>query len=81
MNFSSINIQGNIVSSEILDKIRTEDNFHFQKPEAFGLARGASLREEIGMAWALLRTHWQTYKKRLEMLPDSDTGTSLTREK
>ncbi len=80
MNFSSINIQGNIVSSEILDKIRTEENFHHQKPEAFGLARGASLRDEIGMAWALLRTHWQTYKKRLEMMPEHDSGTSLTRK-
>lgn len=81
MNFSSINIQGNIVSSEILDKIRTDDSFHHQKPEAFGWARGASLRDEIGMSWALIRTHWQTYKKRLEMIPESDTGTSLTRER
>lgn len=81
MNFSSINIQGNIISSEILDKIRTLDNFPHQKPEAFGLARGAAIRDEIGMAWAILRTHWQSYKKRLEMLPADDTGTSLTREK
>ena len=80
MNFSSINIQGNIISSEILDKIRSEDNFHHQKPEAFGLARGASLRDEIGLAWSLLRTHWQTYKKRLETMPEHDTGTSLTRK-
>lgn len=81
MVYSSINIQGNIISSEILDKIRTDENFHHQKPEAFGLARGASLRDEIGMAWAILRTHYQTYHKRLEMLPAGDTGTSLTREK
>jgi len=81
MDFSSIDIQGNIISSEILDKIRSEENFPHQKPEAFGLARTASIRDERGMAWSLLRTHWQTYKKRLENIPESDTGTSLTREK
>ncbi|MEZ7494960.1 N-6 DNA methylase [Leeuwenhoekiella aequorea] len=81
MNFSSINIQGNIVSSEILDKIRTEEKFKYQSPEAFGLSRTASLRDEIGMAWSIMRAHWQAYKIRLENLPKGDTGTSLTREK
>lgn len=81
MSFSSINIQGNIVSSEILDKIRSEEKYKFQQPEAFGLARTASLRDEIGLAWSVMRTHWQAYKKRLETLPKGDTGTSLTREK
>lgn len=81
MNFSSINIQGNILSSEILDKIRSEEKFKHQQPEAFGLARTASLRDEIGMSWAIMRTHWQAYKKRLETLPKGDTGTSLTRER
>lgn len=81
MSFSSINIQGNIISSEILDKIRTEERFKHQSPEAFGLARSASLRDEIGMAWSTMRKHWQAYKKRLETLPKGDTGTSLTREK
>ncbi|NVK64980.1 MAG: GreA/GreB family elongation factor [Flavobacteriales bacterium] len=81
MSFSSINIQGNIISSEILDKIRTEEKFKHQSPEAFGISRNASLRDEIGMAWSIVRTHWQAYKKRLETLPKGDTGTSLTREK
>jgi methylase of polypeptide subunit release factors len=81
MNFSSINIQGNIVSSEILDKIRSEEKFKHQQPEAFGLARKASLRDEIGMSWSIMRTHWQAYKKRLETLPKGDTGTTLTRER
>ncbi|CAM3007473.1 Eco57I restriction-modification methylase domain-containing protein [Flavobacterium frigoris] len=81
MSFSSINIQGNIVSSEILDKIRSEEKFKHQTPEAFGLSRSASLRDEIGMAWSIMRTHWQAYKRRLENLPQGDTGTSLTREK
>lgn len=81
MKYASINIQGNIISSEILDKIRAEEKFKYQSPEAFGLSRTASLRDEVGLAWSILRTHWQAYKKRLETLPKGDTGTSLTREK
>lgn len=81
MKYASINIQGNIISSEILDKIRSEEKFKHQSPEAFGLSRTASLRDEIGLSWSILRTHWQAYKKRLETLPKGDTGTSLTREK
>ena len=81
MSFTSINIQGNIISSEILDKIRSEEKFKHQTPEAFGLSRTASLRDEIGHAWSIMRTHWQAYKKRLESLPTNDTGTSLTRER
>lgn len=81
MSFSSINIQGNIISSEILDKIRAEEKFKHQSPEAFGLSKTASLRDEIGMAWSIMRAHWQAYKVRLENLPKGDTGTSLTREK
>lgn len=80
MEYTSINIQGNIISSEILDKVRTEDAKH-QGPEAFGLSKEASIRDEIGMAWSVVRSHWTTYKKRLETLPKNDTGTSLTREK
>lgn len=81
MKYASINIQGNIISSEILDKIRSEEKFKYQSPEAFSLSRTASLRDEIGLSWSILRTHWQAYKKRLETLPKGDTGTSLTREK
>ena len=80
MDLTSVNIQGNIVSSEILEKIRNEDIKH-QTPDSFGLSKKASTRDEIGMAWSILRSHWISYKKRLETLPKNDRGTSLTREK
>lgn len=80
MDFTSVNIQGNIISSEILDKIRNED-IKYQGSESFGLSKAASIRDEIGMAWSVLRSHWSAYKKRLESLPKNKTGTSLTREK
>jgi hypothetical protein len=78
MSFSSINIQGNIVSSEILDKIRNED-IKFQAPGDFALPKNTSVRDEIGIAWAAAHAHYTAFKLRVERLADNETGTSETR--
>lgn len=78
MNFSSINIQGNIISSEILNKMATEDDFRYQKAADFGLKRTISIRDEIGVAWAATRAHWQAFQLRHEQLDDHETGVSVT---
>lgn len=78
MSFSSITIQGNILSSDILQKIRQED-LRFQQPADFGLARNLALRDEIGMAWASLQAHWKAFSMRRERLKESDSGTTETR--
>ncbi|MEQ9186978.1 MAG: hypothetical protein RLP15_04535 [Cryomorphaceae bacterium] len=78
MNFSSINIQGNIISSDILAKIRNED-LRFQKPADFGLDRNTTIRDEIGIAWGAAQAHWKAFNLRRERLKDTDSGTSETR--
>jgi uncharacterized protein (DUF433 family) len=78
MNYSAINIQGNILSSEILEKIRTED-IRFQKSGDFGLSPNSSVRDEINLAWSLAVSNWQAFKLKREGLLDSDTGTAETR--
>jgi type I restriction-modification system DNA methylase subunit len=78
MEFSSINIQGNIVSSEVLEKIRNED-IKYQQPPDFGLDRKTSVRDEIGVAWAAARAHYTAFKMRIERLKDGDSGASETR--
>lgn len=78
MNYSAINIQGNIVSSEILEKVRTEDT-RFQKAIDFGLPPSASVRDEINLAWSLAVSNWTVFKSKRENLLDSDTGTAETR--
>jgi hypothetical protein len=79
MNYSAINIQGNIISSEILEKIRTEENFSFQKPNHFGMKPSASVRDEINLAWSLAVSNWNAFKFKREGLNDTDTGTAETR--
>ncbi|NVN97162.1 restriction endonuclease, partial [Candidatus Nomurabacteria bacterium] len=78
MNFPGINIQGNIVSSEILEKIRSED-IKFQTAADFKLDRKTSVRDEIGIAWAAARAHYTAFRLRIDRLKEGDTGTSETR--
>lgn len=78
MNYSAISIQGNIISSEILEKIRTED-IRFQKALDFNLHPGASVRDEINLAWSLAVSHWNAFKLKREALLETDSGTAETR--
>ena len=78
MDFSCITIQGNIVSSGVIDKIRNDDE-KFQAPADFGLDRKTALRDEIGIAWAAAKAHYTAFRLRAARLQASDTGASETR--
>lgn len=78
MEFPSVSIQGNIVSFEILDKIRKED-IKYQAAADFALDRKTSVRDEIGIAWAAARAHWTAFRLRAERLKAHDSGASETR--
>jgi hypothetical protein len=78
MNFPSINIQGNIISSEIIEKIRNED-VKYQLATDFKLDKKNSVRDEIGVAWAAIRTHWTAFKIRAERLAEGESGVTATR--
>lgn len=78
MNFPSINIQGNIISSEIIEKIRNE-NIKYQQAADFKLDKKNSVRDEIGIAWAAIRAHWTAFKIRAERLAEGESGVTSTR--
>lgn len=78
MNYNAISIQGNILTSEILEKIRQEDT-RFQAAKDFNLNQGDSVRDEINLAWSLAISHWNAFKQKREALSQTDTGTTETR--
>jgi methylase of polypeptide subunit release factors len=78
MNYSAINLQGNILTSDILEKIRT-DEIRYQKPGDFKLGSGATVRDEINLAWNLAISNWNAFKARRERLSETDSGTAETR--
>lgn len=79
MKFTTINIQGNIFTSEILDRIR-QDNISHQKPQDFGLKPNELVRDEISNAWSLLNTHWQFFKQKRNAFQPTDSGVTETRK-
>ncbi|QQM25942.1 N-6 DNA methylase [Elizabethkingia sp. M8] len=72
------NIQGNIFTSEILDRIR-QDNISHQKPQDFGLKPNELVRDEISNAWSLINTHWQIFKQKRNAFQPTDNGVTETR--
>jgi len=78
MNYPSIEIQGNILSSEILGLIRA-DQIKFQQGKDFGLPNDSKLKEEISMAWQDAKSFWAIYKSKLSRLKPDATGTTETR--
>ncbi|MBN2280817.1 MAG: hypothetical protein JXQ65_09560 [Candidatus Marinimicrobia bacterium] len=71
MKFSAINIQGNILSGEILEKIRNED-IKYQSNADFGLDKNTPIREEINIAWTAVRAHWTAFVVRRDRLSETD---------
>lgn len=75
---ASYRIEGNIISSEILDKV-AQGEAGKQSPKDFWFEPGASLREEIARAWADAKAQYQVFKSRRERLGDGESGISETR--
>jgi hypothetical protein len=77
MNYSSISIQGNIFTSGILEKIRTEDT-RFQKSIDFAI--NSNIRDEINLVWSIAITNWNVFKQKRDQLSDIDSATTETRK-
>ncbi|MCH7411113.1 hypothetical protein MM239_17040 [Belliella sp. DSM 111904] len=78
MTFPSITIQGNIISTETLDKIAKEE-IEFQKSTDFGFKKDTKVRDEIGLAYAMIRGYWNSFKLKLSRLQGDESGTTETR--
>lgn len=79
MKYSTINIQGNLLSEEILQKIESGEA-EGQKPVDFGYEPGTNLRSEIEYAWSRIKLDWKHYSEKSTNLPVSDPyGTTLSR--
>lgn len=79
MKLTTVNIQGNIFTGDILEKIRKVD-IRFQEAADFHLKPNESVRDEINNAWSLLNTYWQIFKQKRDNQTHADTGTSETRK-
>ncbi len=79
MKYSTIRIEGSILSADILDKISQEE-LSGQTAKDFGLSGNTKVKDEIARAWADAQDMWRVYKRRIERLEEKEYGTSETRK-
>lgn len=78
MNYPSINIQGSIISGELIALIRAEQ-LKFQTGKDFGYDTNQQLKDEIGLAWADCKNQYSIFKSKLSRLKDDESKTTVTR--
>lgn len=79
MKYTTINIQGNLLSEEILQKIESAEA-QGQQATDFGFEPGTNLRSEIEYAWSRIKLDWKHFSDKSQNLPASDPyGTTLSR--
>lgn len=79
MNFPSIDIQGSILSTDLLAKIRSEQAGFQQGKDFHPDLTNAKLKDEISLAWQEAKGQWTIYKSKLARLKEGETGTTETR--
>ncbi len=79
MNFPSIDIQGSVLSTNLLAKIRSEQATFQQGKDFNPDLTNAKLKDEISLAWQEAKGQWTIYQSKLTRLKDGETGTTETR--
>lgn len=79
MNFPSIDIQGSILSTDLLAKIRSEQATFQQGKDFNPDLTNAKLKDEISQAWQEAKGQWTIYKSKLTRLKEGETATTETR--
>lgn len=79
MNFPSIDIQGAILSADLLAKIRSEQASFQQGKDFQPDLSNAKLKDEISLVWREVRDQWNIFKSKKARLKEGDSGTTETR--
>lgn len=79
MHFPSIDIQGAILSADLLSKIRSEQASYQQGKDFDPELSNAKLKDEISLVWREVRDQWNIFKSKKARLKDDDNGTTETR--
>ena len=79
-SFVGVRVAGGLLPAELLSRIAAGE-LAGQTSGDYHLAPGETVREAANRAWAYLTGVWATYRQAAEKLPESDRGTTLTRER
>ena len=70
MNYTSIRIEGAILSPDILGQV---EEFPGQGPSDFALDAGVKVKDEIARAWADAQDYWRIFQRKLETVKGNAT--------
>ena len=77
----AVRTEGGLLPGDLLDRVRAgESDIDGLSAEAYHLS-GVKLNEEISRSWSHLLGSWKNFQETLKKLPESDPGTTVTREK
>jgi len=79
MNFNTIQIEGSLISADLLENIYTGEAAG-QKVTDFNLKDSIRLNEETAACWAEIRDYWKAFQHGLARVSETDSGASVTRE-
>ncbi|MBN2002847.1 MAG: SAM-dependent DNA methyltransferase [Anaerolineae bacterium] len=79
--FTTIKTEGGILPADLLRRIAEGRDLDGLRPEDYHLFPGERLNEAINRAWNRCLGAWQAFDAQRARLPESDRGTSLTRER
>lgn len=79
-NFTTVKTEGAILPADLLQRVANQKVEGLQ-PTDYHLAPGEKLGEAISRAWTRCQGVWETFNEQRRLLPDSDSGASLTRER
>ena len=80
-NYPSIHSEGALLPMDLLERVAALDpELPGLKPQDYGLSRNERINEAVNRSWSRLLPIWQAFREDYETLPDSDAGTSITRE-
>lgn len=79
-SFVGVRVAGGLLPAELLSRIAA-GGLAGQASSDYHLAPGETVREAANRAWAYLTGVWATYRQAADKLPESDRGTTLTRER
>ncbi len=79
MKYTTIRIEGSILSPDILDKIE-QGELGGQRPQDFGLESTTKVKDEIARAWADAHDLWRIFCRQRERIGEKGTGTTETRK-
>ena len=80
--FQSVHTTGHLFSQDLLERLSAGDtSIQGLKAQDYHLDPSDRLKDAAARAWSKLNTDYKRYRDEKAKLPDSDTGTTLTRER